>query len=85
MAYEGPTVSVHVKITIDPSKTDAFLEAFRPTFDGVAAEPLNTFFELYRDERHPGVFKLVENWNATPDYMMQVGTLRSDIGVYLSV
>lgn len=72
MAGNGPSISVHVKIVVDPSKADEFLQALRPTFEKVIAEPLNTFFELYRDGQHPGVFKLVENWNATPEYMINV-------------
>lgn len=44
----------------------------RPTFEAVTAEPLNTFFEVYRDDKNPGVFKLVENWDADLEYMMNV-------------
>lgn len=75
MAYHGPALSVHVKITVDPSNTEAFLKALKPTFESVIAEPLNTFFEVYQDEKTPGVFKLMENWNATLDYMMNVSKL----------
>lgn len=73
MAIESsPSVSIHVKITVDPANTEDFLEALRPTFDAVAAEPLNTYFEVFQDARAPGVFKIVENWNANIDYMMNV-------------
>jgi hypothetical protein len=72
MADQSPSLSVHVKLTVDPLKTEAFLEALRPTFEKVTAEPLNTFFEVYQDGQTPGVYKLVENWNATLDYMMNV-------------
>lgn len=71
MASETPALSVHVKITVDPAKTDDFLKALRPTYEHVVAEPKNTFFELYRDKT-PGVFVIVENWNADPDYMFNV-------------
>lgn len=72
MASATPALSVHVKLTVDPSKTDEFLEALRPTFEHVTAEPLNTFFEVYRDDKTPGVFKIVENWNADIEYMHNV-------------
>lgn len=68
----APTVSVHVKITIKPSCTEAFLAALKPTFEATIAEPLNTFLELYRVDKEPGVFHLVENWNATAEYLMNV-------------
>ncbi|KAH7014675.1 hypothetical protein B0J12DRAFT_746956 [Macrophomina phaseolina] len=72
MAISGPSLSVHVKITVDPSDIDAFLKALQPTYDAVIAEPLNTFFEVYQDARTPGIFKLVENWDASVEYMRTV-------------
>ncbi|TGJ87860.1 hypothetical protein E0Z10_g954 [Xylaria hypoxylon] len=71
MASNSTSISVHIKITIDPKHTEDFLEAFGPVSQKVLAEPLNTYFELFRDDHHPGVLKLVENWNATQDYMMK--------------
>ncbi|KAK8076004.1 hypothetical protein PG994_003276 [Apiospora phragmitis] len=66
------SVSVHVKITVDPSKTEDFLSALKVIYEKTKLEPLNTFLEVYRDDKAPGVFKLVENWNTTADYMMNV-------------
>ncbi|GAM33818.1 hypothetical protein TCE0_013r00994 [Talaromyces pinophilus] len=63
-------ISVHVTITIDPKDKDAFLTALKPTFDAVKAEPLNLFFEISYDEKNPGVFKLIESWNCTSEYIM---------------
>lgn len=71
-AKPTPSVSVHIRLTVDPSKINEFLKISRPMFDAVTAEPLNTFFEMYRDDKTPGVFKLVENWDADIDYMMNV-------------
>jgi quinol monooxygenase YgiN len=76
MSASSGSVSVHVKLTIKPSCTESFLKALKPTLDATVAEPLNTFFELYRLEKEPGVFRLVENWNATADYMMNVSSCR---------
>jgi quinol monooxygenase YgiN len=70
--YDGPSLSIHVKVTVDPSNAAAFLEALKPTYQNVIAEPLNIFAEVYKDENVPGVFKFVENWNATVDHMMNV-------------
>jgi quinol monooxygenase YgiN len=67
-----PQTSVHLKVTVDPARADTFLEALRPVFEAVVADPRNTFFEVYRDEQNPGVFKLVENWSATVEYMTEV-------------
>lgn len=72
------SVSVHIKLTVDPNKINEFLEISRPTFEAVSAEPLNTFFEMYRDAKTPGVFKLVENWDADIDYMMNVSNCARD-------
>lgn len=65
-------ISVHVTITIDPKDKDAFLAALKPTFEAVKAEPLNLFFEISYDEKNPGVFKLIESWNCTAEYIMSV-------------
>ena len=67
-----PQTSVHLKITVDPAHADTFLNALKPVFDAVVADAKNTFFEVYKDEENPGVFKLVENWNATVQYMKEV-------------
>ena len=68
----APFLSIHVKITVDPASEDAFLEALAPTFKNITAEPLNVFCEVFKDHQHPGVFKIVENWNATLDHMKNV-------------
>ena len=66
------SVSVHVKLTVYPAYTEAFLAALKPTMDAVVAEPLNTFFEVYKLDKEPGVFKLAENWDATAEYLNEV-------------
>lgn len=77
MPETNPGLSVHVKVTVDPSNTEAFLEALEPTFSNVKAEPLNIFCEIYKDGNDPGVFKFVENWNATMDHMMNVSKVHN--------
>ncbi|OIW25634.1 hypothetical protein CONLIGDRAFT_684181 [Coniochaeta ligniaria NRRL 30616] len=72
MAGPSSSVSVNVKITINPSYTEAFLAALKTTMDAIVAEPLNTFFEVYQHPTEPGVFKLAENWDATAEYLNDV-------------
>ena len=84
MADTDPGLSVHVKVTVDPSNTEAFLKALEPTFINVKAESLNIFCEVYKDRKNPGVFKLVENWNATLDHMMNVSNVVDSIVSLLS-
>lgn len=79
MVDTDPGLSVHVKVTVDPSNTEAFLKALEPTFSNVKAEPLNIFCEIYKDGNNPGVFKFVENWNATLDHMMNVSNVVDSI------
>ncbi|KAJ8120864.1 hypothetical protein O1611_g10254 [Lasiodiplodia mahajangana] len=82
MAAKKPSISVHVKLAIDPSKTEEFLRALRPTFEEISADPLNTFIEIYRDDKNPGIFKLVENWDVTPEYMLNVQTKKDFYKTY---
>ena len=46
MADTEPGLSVHVKVTVDPSNTEAFLKALEPTFSNVKA---GAFEHLLRD------------------------------------
>lgn len=72
---KSPSISVHITITIDPSNNEAFLEALRPTFEAAIKEPLNTSMEVFQDAKTPGIFRIVENWNANTEYMMNVRNL----------
>jgi quinol monooxygenase YgiN len=72
MARTSPSIAVHVKITVEPSNIDAFLQALKPAYESVAAEPLNESIELYQDAKTPGVFRLIEKWNASMDHLMNV-------------
>lgn len=69
------SISVHITITINPLNNEAFLEALRPTFEAATKEPLNTSMEVFQDANNPGVFRIVENWNASVEYMMSVRNL----------
>lgn len=71
----SPSISVHITITIDPSNNEAFLKALRPTFEAATKEPLNTSMEVFQDANTPGVFRIIENWNASINYMMDVRSL----------
>lgn len=71
------SVSVSVKLTIYPAYTEAFLAALKPTMEALIAEPLNTFFEVYKLDKEPGVFKLAENWDATAEYLNDVSRVFS--------
>lgn len=68
----SPSISIHITITIDPSKSEAFLEALRPTFEEVIKEPLNASIEVFQDAMTPGVFRIIENWNTSIEYMTNV-------------
>lgn len=55
-------ISLQVTITIAPENVPKFLEAFKPAYDKVTAEPECTFFEVYQSPENPGVLSWVENW-----------------------
>lgn len=64
--------SIHVTITVDPSKASAFLEAFKSVRTLLVATPENLATYMYRNPKVPGEFKLVENWNADQAWVMAV-------------
>ncbi|OCK95915.1 uncharacterized protein K441DRAFT_554130 [Cenococcum geophilum 1.58] len=64
--------SFHIKITVAPENAEKFLAALKPVFEGFAAEPECTYFEVFQDPENPGTFRLVENWNATKEQIFEV-------------
>ncbi|CRG89204.1 hypothetical protein PISL3812_06240 [Talaromyces islandicus] len=64
-------ISLQVTITIAPENVPKFLEAFKPAYDKVTAEPECTFFELYQSPESPGVISWVENWSKPVDWLVQ--------------
>ncbi|KAF1954591.1 hypothetical protein CC80DRAFT_493718 [Byssothecium circinans] len=76
--------SLHVTYYINPAKADDFLAALRPAYEGVIAEPECIFFEVYTSRNEPGTFKLVENWNATEEWMMNVQLKKDYYKPYLA-
>lgn len=70
--YTGPSVSVHVQYFIDPTKVSAFLDVFRPLWKQVTAEPECIFVEVYHNPDVPGEFKLIENYAASREWVMNV-------------
>ncbi|KAI1345088.1 hypothetical protein F5Y15DRAFT_410766 [Xylariaceae sp. FL0016] len=63
-------ITVHVA----PEDATRFLEAFKPVFDLVVAEPECLFFEVYRSAEEPGRISWVENWAADSQWLMDVQT-----------
>ncbi|KAF2470908.1 uncharacterized protein BDR25DRAFT_303506 [Lindgomyces ingoldianus] len=80
-----PTLSLHVTITIAPENVTKFLEALKPAYDAVIAEPECTFFEVYQSAEEPGVFKFVENWKATREWMINVQFKKDYYKPYLTI
>ncbi|KAF2707230.1 hypothetical protein K504DRAFT_535755 [Pleomassaria siparia CBS 279.74] len=85
MTYTGPSISLHVHITIDPSNVEKFLEALKPGYEGVIAEPENTYFEVFHNPENPGEFKFVENWNGTKEWFMNVQMKKPYYEPYLAI
>ncbi|KAF2805949.1 uncharacterized protein BDZ99DRAFT_466255 [Mytilinidion resinicola] len=68
----APTLTMILKVTVDPSNVPAFLEALRPVYDGVSSTPECTFVQLLQSPSSPGEFKIVETWNATMEWLQSV-------------
>ncbi|KAF2751192.1 hypothetical protein M011DRAFT_473700 [Sporormia fimetaria CBS 119925] len=70
MSPKTKGISLHVEITVAPENVDKFLEALKPCYEAVIAEEKCTFFEVFHSAENPGVFKFVENWDATVEWLM---------------
>jgi quinol monooxygenase YgiN len=62
MASHEEGFSLHVTVHIAAEDVPKFLEAFRPVYEKVSAEPECTFFEVYQSPEDPGTLSWVENW-----------------------
>lgn len=67
-----PTFSLHVTVHIRPTDVEAFFRTMQPCFEAVTAEPECVYFEIYQDPEDSGKISWVENWNATPEWLMTV-------------
>ncbi|KAF2258431.1 hypothetical protein CC78DRAFT_549151 [Lojkania enalia] len=85
MVAPNPSLSLQVKITIAPSDAERFLEALKPAYDAVVAEPENVYFEVFRDPENGGVFKFVEHWNASMEWLVNVQLKKEYYKPYLAV
>ena len=72
--YTGPSVSLHVKITVAPENAAKFLDFLKPAYDAVSSEPECVFFEVFQNPSVPGEFKFVENWHASVGWFKEVRT-----------
>ena len=70
--YNGPTLSLHMKITIDPSNLTEFFTLFKPVYEAVIAEPECIFFEVFQNPATPGELKWIEHWKQSTDWLQNV-------------
>jgi quinol monooxygenase YgiN len=66
------TISIHVKVTVDPSNVKPFIAAFNRAKAVSIALPECLSSELYVNPNVPGQFKYVEDWHATLEWIMDV-------------
>ncbi|KAH7080183.1 hypothetical protein BKA63DRAFT_562889 [Paraphoma chrysanthemicola] len=64
--------SAHVHITVAPADVPAFLEALKPVYEAVIAEPENVFFQVYQHPQQPGAFRFVENWDMSVEDFIKI-------------
>jgi quinol monooxygenase YgiN len=82
--YTGPTLSLHVHITVAPENAELFLSHLKPCYDVVSAEPECIFFEVFQNPAAPGDFKFVETWNASPEWFQTVQLTKDYYKPYLA-
>ena len=73
MPYTGERISLQLTLYIDPAQTATFLSALEPVYDAVVAEPECTLFEIFQSPTEPGVFRLLECFDADQKWMHEVG------------
>lgn len=66
-----------VTLTIDPKQLSSFLAALTECYLHVIAEPENLGFQVFYDEKTPGVFKFFEGWNQDIQWLAEVRDINS--------
>ncbi|KAE8375361.1 hypothetical protein BDV26DRAFT_295102 [Aspergillus bertholletiae] len=72
MATPSDSLSLQVTIHLNHEDLPKFWAAFQPAYEAVIAEPECTFFEVYEDPNAPGTLSWVENWSASPEWLLGV-------------
>ncbi|UNI20500.1 hypothetical protein JDV02_006580 [Purpureocillium takamizusanense] len=62
-------LSVHISLFIAPENVSRFFEAFKPVYEKTLAEPECLFIEAYLASDDPGHIRLVENWDASVEFL----------------
>lgn len=63
---------LHVTIRVAPSDAHLFLKAFEIVATHVINEPESILINLYENKSTPGLFRIVEEWVATTDWLREV-------------
>jgi len=71
-SFPVPNYIIHVTIIIAPSDVPEFLKAVEILFLQVTAEPECTFVQILQKPEQPGVFRFVEAWSATREWLHEV-------------
>ncbi|GKZ32096.1 hypothetical protein AbraIFM66950_001235 [Aspergillus brasiliensis] len=85
MSTTSEAISLHVTIHLKPEDVPTFWAAFKPTYEAVIAEPECTFFEVFQAPDAPGTISWVENWSATPEWLIGVQLAKPYYHDYLAV
>ncbi len=83
MSTPTPSYMIHVSITVAPASVHAFLHAVGILFQQVTAEPECTFVEILQKPDETGVFRFVEHWNATREWLHEVQLGKPYYGPYM--
>lgn len=59
-------------VSVQPSRIADFLEALKPTWEGITSEPECLFFNLWHDPDHLGTFKMLEVWAGNKEWFTTV-------------
>ena len=70
MSTANRSLFLYVTIRVSPSDVPAFLEAFRPCWEGVVSEPENIYFDVTQDPERPGLFRFVEVWTKDKEWFL---------------
>jgi hypothetical protein len=64
---------IHVTIHVAPENVPVVLEACRVLFKQIWKEPQHDFCQIVQSADEPGVVVIQEAWNATRQYLDEVG------------
>ena len=65
-------LTIHATFFLKPGTEPQFFEAIKPLWEEIQSDDKLQYFNVFTNNREPGVIRLAEIWNANVEYLLTV-------------